>query len=350
MKNPGPNSDSPSGQPLNPGSSPAEAGGDGTFGGNGGGGLEPGTNPSGGNAEGWLWGIAVYVVWAFFPLYFVWLQPAGALEVIVHRAFWGLLVCLAALAAMRELSSLRELARNHQATLRLMLAGALIVVNWTTYVFATMNGHIVDAALGYFTNPLITVALGIFFLGERPNRVQLAALSLGAVAVLYLIFALGHFPWISVTLAMSFGLYSLVKKSVANLVKPLAGMVFETATTAPFLLGYLGWLVWQGHSSFQVIAGAPKQYLPWWAHLLLLIGAGVITVVPLLMFAKASQTLPLYAMGLLQYISPVGQFAIGVWMFHEDMPVERWIATGIVVLALVVLSLDSLRHLRRRRH
>lgn len=300
-------------------------------------------------ATGWALGAITYLLWAVFPLYFVWLEPAGSLEVIVHRCVWGLVICALILTARREIGELRALWRNRRAMWRLMLAGVLIIVNWTTYVYAVMNGHVVDAALGYFTNPLLTVALGVVFLRERLSALQVVAVTLGAVAVLYMMFTLGYVPWISLALAFSFGLYSLVKKSVASQVKPLAGMVVETATTAPFLLAYYIYLVATGATSFQKLAADPAAGtgFPWWGHLALLIGAGAITVVPLLLFARAARSLPLYALGLLQYISPVGQFAIGVWVFHEAMAPERWITTGIIVLALVVLSVDTLLTLHR---
>ena len=183
-------------------------------------------------------GVAVYIIWGFFPLYFSLLSPAGAVEVIVHRAVWGLFFCLVALAVTRSLGKVRALIADRGALWRLAVAGALVVVNWSVYVYAVLSGHTTDAAIGYFINPLVTIALGLIVLRERVTPIQKIALALGVVAVVILVVGQRAVPIVSLTLALTFGLYSLVKKNVAGRVDPLAGMVIETAAVSPFLLGY----------------------------------------------------------------------------------------------------------------
>ena len=178
-------------------------------------------------------GVAVYIIWGFFPLYFSLLSPAGAVEVIVHRAVWGLFFCLLALAVTRSLGKVRALIADRGALWRLAVAGALVVVNWSVYVYAVLSGHTTDAAIGYFINPLVTIALGLIVLRERVTPIQKIALALGVVAVVILIVGQRAVPIVSLTLALTFGLYSLVKKTVAGRVDPLAGMAIETAAVSP---------------------------------------------------------------------------------------------------------------------
>lgn len=293
-------------------------------------------------------GIGTYVIWGFFPLYFHALQPAGPLEVIVHRAVWGLVFCLLAIAALRHGRALRAAVRDREILWRLSLAGALIVVNWSVYVYAVQSGHTVDAALGYFINPLVTVALGLVVMHERISPAQKVAVGLGVVAVVVLVIGLGRLPWVSLVLAFSFGFYALVKKKVAMRVGPLEGMTIETAAVSPFLLAYYGYLVATGSTSFHALART-EGAMAWPWHLALLVGAGFLTMVPLLMFAKAAQGLPLGMLGLIQYVAPIMQLLIGLFVFHETMEPARWVGTGIVWAALVVLSADWIVQVRRAR-
>lgn len=290
-----------------------------------------------------LLGLSTYFLWGLFPLYFHRLAPAGALEVIVHRAGWGLIFCLLVLLFTGKLGQLRKIWADRKSFGALLLAGLLVGINWTTYVYAILNQATVDAALGYFINPLVTVALAVVVLRERLSLAQGVALGLGAIAVAVLVIGLGRLPWIALVLAATFGLYSLVKKNVATAVGPLAGMVVETAAVTPLLLGYFGWLWWQGQTSLQRLADAGQ---PWAGHLALLVGAGILTMIPLIMFAKSAQGLPLGVMGLLQYVAPVMQLIIGVWLFHEQMEPARWAGTFIVWGALIILSIDMWRRAR----
>lgn len=295
-------------------------------------------------------GISCYVIWGFFPLYFSRLAPAGAVEVIVHRAVWGLVFCLAALAVTGSLGKVRALIADRGALWRLAVAGALVVVNWSVYVYAVLAGHTTDAAIGYFINPLVTVALGLVVLRERITPIQKIALGLGALAVLILIVGQRSGPITSLTLALTFGLYSLVKKDVAARVDPLAGMVIETAAVSPLLLAYYAYLAATSATSFHALASATEAGVSWGAHLALLVGAGALTMIPLIMFAAAARGLTLGTMGFLQYLGPTLQLLVAVLIFGEEVPLIRWVAMGVVWLALACLSADwALSAIRARR-
>ncbi len=295
-------------------------------------------------------GISCYVIWGFFPLYFSRLAPAGAVEVIVHRAVWGLVFCLAALAVTGSLGKVRALIADRGALWRLAVAGALVVVNWSVYVYAVLAGHTTDAAIGYFINPLVTIALGLIVLRERITPIQKIALGLGALAVLILVVGQRSVPITSLTLALTFGLYSLVKKDVAARVDPLAGMAIETAAVSPLLLGYYAYLAATSSTSFHTIASSDEAGTSWMVHLALLVGAGALTMIPLIMFASAARGLTLGTMGFLQYLGPTLQLLVAVFIFHESVPTIRWIAMGIVWLALACLSADwAISSIRARR-
>ena len=286
-------------------------------------------------------GVSCYVIWGFFPLYFSLLSPAGAVEVIVHRAVWGLFFCLVALAITRSLGKVRALIADRGALWRLAVAGALVVVNWSVYVYAVLAGHTTDAAVGYFINPLVTVALGLVVLRERVTPIQKVALALGVLAVVILVVGQRSVPIVSLTLALTFGLYSLVKKDVAARVDPLAGMAIETAAVSPVLLGYYAYLAATSSTSFHTIA-TDEAGVSWPLHLALLVGAGALTMIPLIMFASAARGLTLGTMGFLQYLGPTLQLLVAVFIFHETVPMFRWIAMGVVWVALACLSADWL--------
>ena len=286
-------------------------------------------------------GVAVYIIWGFFPLYFSLLSPAGAVEVIVHRAVWGLFFCLVALAITRSLGKIRALIADRGALWRLAVAGALVVVNWSVYVYAVLAGHTTDAAVGYFINPLVTVALGLIVLRERVTPIQKVALALGVLAVVILVVGQRSVPIVSLTLALTFGLYSLVNKDVAARVDPLAGMAIETAAVSPVLLGYYAYLAVTSSTSFHTIA-TDEAGVSWPLHLALLVGAGALTMIPLIMFASAARGLTLGTMGFLQYLGPTLQLLVAVFIFHETVPTFRWIAMGVVWVALACLSADWL--------
>ncbi|MEA4945904.1 MAG: EamA family transporter RarD, partial [Propionicimonas sp.] len=221
----------------------------------------------------------------------------------------------------------------------LMGAGVLVTINWLVYVWGVVNDHIVDTALGYFINPLFTVTLAVLVLHEKLRPAQWVAVGVGAAAVIVIAVGYGQIPWVALALAVSFGLYGLVKNRVGGKVSPLVGLTVETSALAPIALIYLVWLQATGNGTF--VGHGPL-------HTTLLASAGIVTAIPLLLFAEASGRIPLSMMGLIQYLTPTIQFAFGVWVNHEVMPLPRWIGFGLVWVALITLTVDSLRSARRR--
>jgi chloramphenicol-sensitive protein RarD len=288
---------------------------------------------------GTAFGALAFFLWGSFPLYFRALEPASAFEILLHRIVWALVVCLLAVVLTRRLGLLRDVLRTGRLLAALSLAAVLIAVNWGVYIAAVNSGHVVEAALGYFINPLVTVIVGVVVLHERLRRLQWTAVAVGAVAVVVLTVDYGRPPWIALVLAASFASYGLVKKQVGPQVTALASLTTETMVLAPFAVAALVWLELTGRGSF---AHAP----PW--HGLLLASTGVATTVPLVLFAAGSRRVPLSTMGLLQFITPVLQLLVGVLLLDEHVPGARWVGFGLVWVALVLLSVDSVRETRAR--
>ncbi|WP_078941019.1 EamA family transporter RarD [Streptomyces cellulosae] len=285
---------------------------------------------------GLLNGFAAYGMWGLVPLFWPLLKPAGAAEILAHRMVWSLAFVGVALIVVRRWAWAGELLRQPRRLALIAVAAAFITVNWGVYIWAVNSGHVVEASLGYFINPLVTIAMGVLLLKERLRPVQWAAVGIGFTAVLVLTIGYGQPPWISLTLAFSFATYGLVKKKV-NLggVESLAA---ETAIQFLPALAYLLWLGGRGEATF-VSEGA--------GHAALLAATGVVTAIPLVCFGAAAIRVPLSTLGLLQYLAPVFQFLLGVLYFHEDMPPERWAGFALVWLALTLLTWDALRTARR---
>ncbi len=278
-------------------------------------------------------GIAAYVIWGLFPLYWPLLKPAGALEILAHRMLWSLAAVLVILTVQRHWGWIRML-RAKRAGL-LALAAAIITVNWGTYIYAVNNGHTIEAALGYFINPLVSVVLGVLVFRERLRPWQWAAIGLGVVAVAILAVDYGRPPWIALILAGSFGTYGLVKKFAAT---PSAeSLAVETTVLFPVALAHT---LLAPHQTFT------GHGLP---HAALLAGAGLVTAVPLMLFNSSATRVPLTVLGMLQYLTPVLQFLIGLLVQHEPMPASRWAGFLLVWAALVILTADGLRTARSRR-
>ena len=287
--------------------------------------------------SGLILGLGAYLLWGVLPLYFPLLRPAGPAEIIAHRIVWSLAFCALVLIVTRTWGTYTAALRDRRTLGTLSVAGALIAVNWLTYVFGVLNGHTVDTALGYYINPLVTVALAVVVLGERLRPMQWAALGTGACAVVVITLGMGRLPWIALILAASFGLYGLIKNRVGRTVTALASLAVETTVLSPVALAYLLWLATTGTAAFgQHGAG----------HMAALGAAGVVTAVPLLMFGGAARRLPLSVVGMLQYLAPTLQFILGLAVFHEAMPAARWWGFGLVWLALVILTTDGLRNSR----
>lgn len=282
--------------------------------------------------RGVVFGAAAYGLWGLFPLYWTLLSAAGALETLAHRMIWSLVVVVVIVAWTRRTGSLRAVLRNRRQVLLLSGAAVLISANWGGYIWGVTHGHVVQTALGYFIGPLVSVLIGVLLLGERLRRAQWAAVALGAVAIVVLVVGYGEVPWIALVLAFSFATYGLVKKLAG--VAAVESMTVETVVMLLPALAYVAFLEASGAGTFTSLG---------LGHTLLLVGGGIVTMVPLLAFAAAAVRIPLSMIGLLQYLAPVLQFAFGVLVFREHMPPERWLGFGIVWVALIILTIDGTR-------
>ncbi len=283
--------------------------------------------------SGLLAGIGAYVLWGLFPLYWPLLEPAAPVEILGHRIVWSLIFLVALLALTTGFSWVRTLGRRRASLLG--LAAVLVTINWGTFIYAVNSEQVVETSLGYFINPLVTVALAIGVLGERLRRPQLVAVGIAFVAVLVLAVDYGRPPWIALTLAFSFATYGLVKKRVG--VDGVPSLAVETAFLVLPALAYLVWLGAAGEGTFTT-EGA--------GHVLLLMGGGITTAVPLVLFGIAAIRIPLATVGLLQYLAPVMQFLIGVLVYSEPMPASRLVGFVLVWVALMVFTWDALRAAR----
>ena len=291
--------------------------------------------------RGTAMGIAAYLLWGLFPLYFDALKPTGAWEILAHRILWTLVLCGAALLILRDLGWIRPVLRQPRLLAGVTIAALLISTNWIVYIVAVTSGHTSDAALGYFLNPLVTVALGVVVLRERLRPLQWVAVGIGVLAFVYLAVVAGTFPVTALALAFSFGLYGLVKNKVGAHLNALQGLTLETAILAPIAAAVLvGIAVWGGGLDF-ARHGA--------GHAALLAFAGVATAVPLLLFAAAARRIPLVTVGLIQFATPIMQLLCAVLFLGEHVSPERWIGFGIVWIALLLLTADTVVTLRRAR-
>ena len=283
--------------------------------------------------------IGCYTLWGVFPLYFHLLSAAGSVEIIGHRIVWTLGTCLALIAARRRWASLARVCRTPRLLGALVVSGLLVSVNWLVYVYGVNTARTADAALGYFINPLVTVALAS--LVERLRPVHRVSIALASTAVALLVVLQGSLPWISLALAFSFALYGLVKKRIGPEVDALTGLTVESAVVTPIALAYLSHLAWQGQSAWQ----APGQG---WQIMALLCVAGPVTAVPLLLFAAGTRRVPLSVVGMGQYIAPTIQFLLAWAVFHEQIPPARWAAMVLVWAAVAVFIGDAVHQLIRR--
>jgi chloramphenicol-sensitive protein RarD len=287
--------------------------------------------------RGFLLGITAYALWGLFPLYWPHLEPAGALEILGHRVLWSLVTMGLLVLVLRRTTQFRALFRHRRTFLLLAAAAFTITFNWATYIWGVNNGKVVETSLGYFINPLVTVLMGVFILGERLRSLQWVAMGVAGLAVVVLTLDYGRLPWVALVLAFSFGSYGLAKKS-AN-VEAVESLTLETTLIAPFAAGYLVWLTVQGSSHFTTDGVG---------HALLLSTTGLVTAVPLICFGAAAIRVSMVTLGLLQYLAPIIQFALGVLYFHEDMPAGRWVGFVLVWVALVVFTFEANAHRRRQ--
>ncbi len=283
---------------------------------------------------GLIFGVSAYVLWGLFPLYWPLLEPSGAFEIVGHRAVWSLVFCVIALTVTKAIKPAIATMRRPKVFVKLLAATVLISINWIVYIWATNHGHVVEASLGYYINPIIIIAIGVLLLKEKMRKLQWVSVSIATFGVLVLTIDYGRLPWVALALALSWGTYGFIKKQLG--LGALEGLGIETAISAPFYLAYLAWIGSQGNGHFGHGIGLT----------LLLIGSGVVTAIPLLLFNGAGNRLPYTIIGLLQFITPTLQFSIGVWVRHEAMPTARWAGFLIIWLALVVLATDLVRSSR----
>lgn len=287
--------------------------------------------------RGLLLGIAAYTMWGAFPLYWPLLEPAGAFEILAHRVLWSFLVMGLLVLVLRRTAHFRAILADRRVLLVLCGAALVVSVNWVTYIWAVNNDHVVESSLGYFINPLVSVLMGIVILGEELRRLQWVAVGVALVAVSVLALDYGRLPWIALVLAFSFGTYGLAKK-VAD-VGAVESLALETLLIAPFAAAYVAWLANQGRSTF--LTEGP-------GHVALLATTGVVTAVPLICFGAAATRIPLVTIGLLQYLAPIFQFALGVLWFHEPMSAGRWAGFVLVWVALAMFTTEAIRHRRNQ--
>jgi chloramphenicol-sensitive protein RarD len=286
------------------------------------------------HSKGLVLAVLSYGLWGVLPLYFLLLAPSGAFEVVAWRVLFSLVFCVLLITVTRTWAVLKKALMKPKVVWTMGLAGLLIFVNWQTYVYAALNGQVIEAALGYFINPIVTVFLGVLLLHERLRRVQWIAVGISLIAVIVLTIGYGTLPWISLVLAFSFGFYGLIKKRVGGDVDAVTGLTLETAWLVPVAVIQLVVVAGLSGLTFGTVS-------PW--HTVALLGAGVITAVPLLFFAAAARRLPLTVIGLVQFIAPVMQFLVGVFVLQEPMPPERWAGFALVWVALVILTVDMVR-------
>ncbi len=273
-----------------------------------------------------------FLCWGLFPLYFYAIKAVPPMEILVHRVLWSLLFLVIVLAVRRQWSWLGQLRSQPRVMGSFLLSSLLLSGNWLLYIWAVNNGHVIDASLGYFINPLVNVMLGYLVLKERLRPAQWAAIALAALGVAWLTWQAGHMPWIALLLAASFGAYGLMRKTAA--LGALEGLSFETLILFPFAMGYLAWLSFHGANSF---INTDSDATRW-----LLVAAGPITAIPLLLFASGARKIPLSVLGLLQYIGPTLQMSLGIFFFHEVFTQERLVGFVLIWSALALYAAEGL--------
>jgi chloramphenicol-sensitive protein RarD len=284
--------------------------------------------------KGLLFGVSAYIIWGLLPLYWKLVEEAGAYEILAHRGIWSLLICVSLLALRKQLKSAYEMVRSSRTFSLLFLASGLLTINWGVYIWSVTVNRVVEAALGYYITPLINVTFGVLLLREKLRPAQWIAVALAAAGVVILTLGYGSLPWIALVLAISWGSYSLIKKSL-NL-GALETLSLETLFA--FLPNLVFLFIIQGNGS--------AEFGSTWSISMLLFGAGAATVIPLLLFNGSTTRLPLSTVGLLQYITPTIMFVIGIYVNNEDISTTKVLGFAFIWLALAVLSRDLYRSSR----
>ena len=280
---------------------------------------------------GLVYGLGAYVLWGLFPLYWPLLKPATSPEIVSHRAVWTMVFCFIILAITKSLKSTLATFKRPKVAAKLFTASILVSINWLIYIWATNNGHVVEASLGYYINPLIAIAFGIILLKERMRPLQWVSVSVATIGVLVLTIDYGRLPWVAFGVALSWGTYGLIKKQLG--LGAVEGLAIETLIA---FIPYCAYLVFLG-------SAGEGQFGQGVSITILLISAGAVTAIPLLLFNASTTRLPLTTIGLLQYITPTLTFIIGVWVNHEVMSTARWVGFFIIWIALFALAYDLVR-------
>ena len=302
--------------------------------------TNPAPDESAFRRAGLINGFSAYLLWGIIPLLFAAAAPTGALELVSHRVIWSLVFCAILLLFTGGFARTWKIITSGRTFGLLALASVLIAINWTAFIYGVESGHLVEVSLGYYLNPLISIGLGVLFLGEKLRPLQWTAVGFGLVAVIIVGLGLGRMPYLSFTVALSFGLYGLVKNKVGNRVGALEGMTIESMVlTAPGLI-YLIALGAQGLSTFTGFGAS---------HVIIILITGPATAIPLILFSAAARRIPLSWVGMLQYITPTMQFIIGTVVLGEAMSMPRWIGFVVIWIAVILLSVDLVRASRRRR-
>lgn len=288
--------------------------------------------------KGLLAGLAAWLIWGLFPLYWRSLSPATPLELLAHRVVWAVLSVAIVLFVVKRWREVFAVFRSRRDALVLVAASIAIGVNWGMFIYGVNADRTVEVSLGYYVNPLVSVLMGVWFFAERLRPLQWAAIAIATAAVVVMTVEVGRFPWLAMSLAVSFGVYGLLKKISPT--APLTGLMVEALILLPAALALLGYLLAKGQSSFGHHGVV---------HAGLIMLMGVVTAVPLVLFAVSAQNIPLSTLGVMQYITPTMQFLLGVAVFREPMSPARWAGFGIVWLALVIFSYDALRQAQRDR-
>ena len=289
---------------------------------------------------GGIYTFSAYLLWGFLPLYFLLLAPTGPWEIVAWRILLSLAFCALLLTVTRTWPRLVAIFRQPRVLGLTVIAGLVIYVNWQVFIYGALTGHVIETSLGYFINPIATVLLAVLVLRERLRPTQWVAIGIAAAAVTVIVVGYGAFPWIALTLAASFCVYGLVKKKVGPSVDAVSGLTLETLWLTPIAVAVL------------VIVGVTEGLTmgaAGWPHAVLLSLAGIVTAIPLLLFAAGARRVSLTTIGLLQFVAPILQFLVGWLVLGEPMPLERWIGFWLVWLALSVLTVDSILHARRMR-
>jgi chloramphenicol-sensitive protein RarD len=287
--------------------------------------------------KGIMYGIGAYLLWGIFPIYWKWLETVPAIQIISHRVIWSFILLALIIFVTRQWKAFRSAVLSRRVVLIYLASAILLSINWLTYVWAVNAGFVVETSLGYFINPLLSVVLGVLFLRERLRPWQWVPIGLAAIGVVYVAVSYGQFPWIALTLASSFGIYGLIKKAAP--LGSLHGLTLETGLLFLPAVALLIYMEGMGQGAF--LHSGPVADL-------LMVGTGVVTTIPLLMFASAAQRIPLSTLGVLQYITPTMQFLLGVLVYHEPFNQSHLIGFCIVWLALIMFWGEGYLKSRRR--